>query len=142
MAESLPRTAVASLLRRSLDHLADEVPDSYRIVAAQLGPLVVEISVDGEVFAVRGGGRVEVDDGASASSDVLVTTTRAGILDVLDAVLPLGEAVEAGRVDVRGALDNLVRVHDTLLAYAHAAVRAPSLPGLLAALRESRGGAG
>ena len=37
---------------------------------------------------------------------------------------------------VLGSLDDVVRAHDTLTAYAHAAVRAPSAPGLLAALRE------
>ena len=49
---------VSSLLRRSVEHLADEVPDSYRLLVAELGPLVVELDVDGEVFSLRGGDRL------------------------------------------------------------------------------------
>ena len=40
-----------------------------------------------------------------------------------------------GHGGVQGALDDILRAHDTLLAYVHAAVRAPSHPELLSALR-------
>jgi hypothetical protein len=126
---------VSSLLRRSVERLADEVPDSYRRVLDELGPLVVELDVDGELFSLRGGGRLEVSDGAADTAGARITTSRATILDVLDARVGLGEAVEAGAVDARGSLDDILRAHDTMLAYVHAAVRAPSQPGLLAALR-------
>ena len=46
---------VAALLRRSLGHLAREVPASYRHLLAELGALVVEVDVDGEVFACAAG---------------------------------------------------------------------------------------
>ena len=62
------------------------------------------------------------------------------VLDVLDAELSLSEAVETGRVDVHGSLDDVVHAHDALLAYAHAAVRAPSVPGLVDGLRCGGGG--
>lgn len=130
---------VASLLRRSLEHLAQEVPDSYHHLVAQLGPLVVE--VDGELFSVRGSRRLEVADGAAVEAGARVTTSRAAIVDVLEADVTLGEAVQAGHVDVRGSLDDVVRAHDALIAYAHAAVRAPSIPGFLALLREGSGDA-
>jgi hypothetical protein len=126
---------VSSLLRRSVDHLADEVPESYRLVLDELGPLVVELDVDGERFSLCGGERLEVTDGASDRAGARIATSRAAILDVLDANVGLEEAVEAGTVFVRGSLDNVLRAHETLLAYVHAAVRAPSQPGLLAALR-------
>jgi len=126
---------VSSLLRRSVEHLAGEVPDSYRLVLEQLGPMVVELDVDGELFSLRGGHRLEVSDGAADTAGTRIATSRAAILDVLDAKVGLAEAVEAGAVAVRGSLDDIQRAHDTLLAYVHAAVRAPSQPGLLAALR-------
>jgi hypothetical protein len=131
---------VASLLRRSLDHLASEVPDSYRHLVAELGPLVVEVDVDGELFSVRGGRRLEVADGAAGAAGARVATSRAAIVEVLDAEIALREAVQAGRVDVRGSLDDVVRAYDALIAYAHAAVRAPSIPGFLAVLRDGSGG--
>ena len=126
---------VSSLLRRSVGHLADEVPDSYRLVLDALGPLVVELDVDGEAFSLRGGRRLEVSDGAAGMAGARITTSRAAMLDVLDARVGLAEAVQAGTVGVRGSLDDVLRAYDTLLAYLHATVRAPSQPGLLAALR-------
>jgi hypothetical protein len=126
---------VSSLLRRSVEHLADEVPDSYRLLLAQLGPMVVELDVDGEVFSLRGGDRLRVSDGAAPMAGARINTSRDAILDLLDARVGLGEAVDAGAVGVRGALDDVQRAHDTMLAYVHAAVRAPSQPALLSALR-------
>jgi hypothetical protein len=126
---------ISSLLRRSVEHLANEVPGSYSRVLEALGPLVVELDVDGELFSLRGGRRLEVSDGAASTAGARIVTSRATILDVLDARVGLGEAVEAGRVGVRGSLDDVLRVHDALIAYVHAAVRAPSQPELLTALR-------
>jgi hypothetical protein len=126
---------VSSLLRRSVRHLEDEVPDSYRLVLEALGPLVVEVDVDGELFSLRGGRRLQVSDGAAATAGAQIATSRAAILDLLDARVGLDEAVQADTLSVRGSLDGVLRAHDTLLAYVHAAVRAPSQPGLLAALR-------
>ena len=96
---------------------------------------MVELDVDGELFSLRGGHRLEVTDGAADGAGARIATSRAGILDVLDAKVGLEEAVEVGTVCVHGSLDNILRAHETLLAYVHAVVRAPSQPGLLAALR-------
>jgi hypothetical protein len=130
---------VAGLFRRSLRQLAVEVPASYRHLVDTLGSLVVEISItggDGEVFALGADQtRLAVRDGAAESAGARVRTSRAAILDVLDAKLSLVEAVESGRLEVRGSLDDVLRAYDTLIAYGHAAVRAPSVPDLLCALR-------
>lgn len=126
---------VSSLLRRSVEHLEGEVPDSYRLLAAKLGPLVVELDVDDEVFSLRGGNRLEVSDGTAETAGVRITTSRVTILDVLDANLALSEAVETGKVNVRGSLDDVERAYDSLHAYVHAAVRASSQPELLSDLR-------
>ena len=119
---------VSSLLRRSVEHLADEVPDSYRLVLEELGPLVVELDVDGELFTLRGGHRLEVSDGAAGTAGTWITTSRATILDVLDAKVGLEEAVEAGTVNVRGSLD------DVLACARHSArIRPRRGPGTFAA---------
>ncbi|MDT5021954.1 MAG: hypothetical protein QOI33_2478 [Mycobacterium sp.] len=126
---------VSSLLRRSVGHLEGEVPASYRHMLEALGPLVVEVDVEGEVFSLSGGRRLDVTDGSAAASGARISSSRAAILDLLDAKFGLDEAVEAGVVSVHGSLDDILRAHDTLLAYVHAAVRAPSHPELLDALR-------
>ncbi len=124
---------ISSLLRRSVRHLSDEVPDSYRLTSETLGPLVVALDVDGEQFSLTGGRELTVAQ--DAPGHIQITTTRAAILDVLDAKTGLQEAVESGTVMVRGSLDDVLRVHDTLRAYVHAVVRAPAQAGLLDALR-------
>ncbi|OBF32595.1 SCP-2 sterol transfer family protein [Mycolicibacterium peregrinum] len=126
---------VSSLLRRSIEQLADEGPDGYRLILQELGPLVVELDVDGEVFSLSGGHELRVGDGGADAPGVRLRTSRGAILDVLDAKVGLGDAVEADLLCVRGALDDVLRAHDTLLAYVHAAVRAPAQPALLHALR-------
>jgi hypothetical protein len=128
---------VSSLLRRSVEHLADEVPDSYRLTLDALGPLVVALDVDDEHFSLTGGRQLVVADGEPTSANVRITTSRATVLDVLDANVGLQDAVDASTVGVRGSLDDVLRVHDTLRAYVHAAVRAPTQAGLLDALRAS-----
>jgi hypothetical protein len=130
MAES-----VASLLRRSFDHVAVEVPESYRHLLRELGPLTITIEVDGELFSIRGGTRLDVADGGYGAAGVRVATSRSAIIGVLDAEVSLTEAVETGEVVVRGSFDDVVRAHDVLIAYVHAAVRAASVPGLLSAVR-------
>ncbi|HTF47520.1 MAG TPA: SCP2 sterol-binding domain-containing protein [Pseudonocardia sp.] len=138
--ESTTRSVVG-VLRCSLEHLASEVPESYRHLVAELDRLVVEVVVDGEVFTLRTGrGRVEVVDGRAAAAGASIATTRATVLDVLDAEVALAEAVESGRLDVRGSLDDVLRAHDTLTAYVHAAIRASSVPGLIDALRNTQDG--
>jgi hypothetical protein len=140
MAES-----VSALLRRSLEHLATEVPPGLRRLAVLLGPLVVEVEVDGEVFALRGGETVTVTDHLPADRDpihgdpsraaaVRIATSRAAIRALLDAETSLAAAVDHDLVRVRGRLDDVLRAHDALLAYIHAAVRAPSSEGLLGGL--------
>ncbi len=111
------------------------MPASYGRVLDSLGALVVQLDVDGELFSLCGGDRLHVGDGAAQSAGVTITTSRAVILDVLDAKVGLPQAVEAGALSVVGALDDVLRAHDALLAYVHAAVRAPSQPELLSALR-------
>ncbi len=111
------------------------MPDSYRLLATELGPMVVELNVDGEVFTLRGGDRLRVSDGAADTAATRIVTSRVTILDVLDARVQLGEAVEAGRISVRGSLEDVQRAHDSLRAYVHAAVRASSQPALLSELR-------
>ena len=126
---------ISSLLRRSVEHLEDEVPDSYRLLAAELGPMVVELDVDGEIFSLRGGDRLDISDGEVREADVKIGTSRTAILDLVDARAGLGDSVEAGAISVRGSLDDIQRAHNSLRAYVHAAVRAPSQPALLTELR-------
>ncbi|MGA7051143.1 MAG: SCP-2 sterol transfer family protein [Mycobacterium sp.] len=126
---------VSALLKQSVEHLEDEVPASYRLILEKLGPMLVQVDVDGESFSLSGGQRLEISDGTVTGPGASISTSRAAILDVLDARVGLEEAVQAGTVCVQGSLDEILQAHDTLRAYVHAAIRASSQPGLLSALR-------
>jgi hypothetical protein len=129
---------ISSLLRRSVEHLCHEVPASYRLTLDALGPLVVALDVDGETFSLSGGRTLVVTDGVTDTARVRIVTSRSTILDVLDAKVGLQEAVEAGTIGVHGSLDDVLRVHDTLHTYVHAAVRAPTQAALVDAMRAGR----
>lgn len=134
MADSPAR--VADLLRRSLALLAAEVPDSHRRVHTELGPAVVEVTTDDETFTIRADGpSIVVTDCPADTPGIRIGTTRGTILAVVDAESTLAEAVETDALTVRGSVDDVLRAHDALLAYAHAAARAPGTDGLLGALR-------
>ncbi len=127
---------VSSLFRRSVEHLEDDVPSSYRLLVAEIGLLVVELDVGDDVFSVHAtGDRLQVSSGPAQTARVRIETSRAAILDLIDAKVGLDEAVETGTVSIRGSLDDVQRAHDTLLAYIHGAVRAASVPTLLSQLR-------
>jgi hypothetical protein len=115
--------------------MAVEVPASYRHLQHRLGALVIELDVDGELFGLWGGTRLEVVVGPARVPCVRIAVGRAAIIDLLDARFSLAEAVESDRIAVLGSLDDMLRAHDTLIAYIHAAVRAPSAPTLSAELR-------
>lgn len=129
---------ISSLLRRSLGHLAEDVPGSYRLMLDTLGPLVIALDVDGERFSMSGGGDLVISEDRTDTADVRISTSRPAIVDVLEARTTLAQAVEAGAVYVRGRLDAVERAHDTLVAYVHAAVRAPTQLNLLSALKAGR----
>ena len=82
-----------------------------------------------------GGQWLEVVAGPATAAGVRIAVGRRAILDVLDARVSLAEAVESDRIAVQGSLDDVLCAHDALIAYLHAAVRAPSVPGLSAELR-------
>jgi hypothetical protein len=125
---------VSSLLRRSVEHLSDEVPDSYRLLLRELGPLVVELDVDGELFSLRGGHRLEVSDGAADAPGTRIATSRTAILDV-----PMPRSGCTSRGSGQHRRPWLTRRHPACTRHhagvRHAAVRAPSQPELLAAFR-------
>ena len=102
-------------------------PTVTALLVAELGPMVVELDVDGEVFSLRGGDRLRGVATVRRAWPVSGSSPRelpSSI--VLDARAGLGEAVETGRSRCTVRSTTSQRAHDSLLAYVHAAVRAPS----------------
>jgi hypothetical protein len=137
------RAAFTDFLAASLAALGQEVPAAFALLCRRLARREVRLRVDDDTVALRFlPGGVVMDPVPERPCVELVTTGRT-VLDVLEARETLVSAALRDRLQLRGALDDLLALHDGLLAYVHGAVRAPSLPRLLAryraALHESEG---
>jgi hypothetical protein len=128
---------VASILQRSLEQLATEVPAGYRRFTEALSGLAVEITASEPPFSIGGTGPPLVRLDVPSDVDVRVETDRATIVDVIDGRLTLHAAIIGGRIGVTGTLEDVVRAHAALLAYANAAVRSSSVPSLMMELRRN-----
>ena len=127
---------VASLLAESFSRLPVEQRAAYDRCVGLLAGDSVELTVDQEAFfVVFEPGLARIDRVATGRLLATVRTSTEAILGVLDDRLELDDAVLQGQLQVRSELDDLTRVHDALLAYAHGGVRSPSFPGLLARFR-------
>lgn len=119
-----------------------EVPAAYECMCEALAPREVRLHVDGENVAVA-----FTDAGAAmlpspSRPSVELQTTGAAILDLIGARETLASAVLADRLVLRGALGDVLAMHDGVVAYLHGAVRAPSFPALLRRYREAVQSAG
>jgi hypothetical protein len=131
-------------LRRSLDAIEAEVPAIHRLLCERLGRLPVRLVIDDEHVVVANAGTrlalvADLDGcGTQFRSD------RATLLDLVHGRSTFLDAVVAGRVDLTGAVGDLLGFYDALQVYLHGAVRSPSLPSLLdefgGASREHRTG--
>lgn len=118
-------------LRESFAALAGEMPELYRRLCATLAPRQVRLQVGAEDIGLEfAADRVRFVACGPAPA-VELRTTRAVILDLVDARTALVEAVLDDRLGFRGALPELACFHDGLMLYLHGAMRAPSFPGLL-----------
>jgi hypothetical protein len=116
--------------------LQRDLPWAYAAMCAALGAREVLIEVDGEATTVVCDGEAArlVETGTAPA--VRCRTTRAAILELVDAKATLAEAVTDERVWLQGSVDDLLAFHDGLMAYLGGAVRSPGFTWLL---REFRG---
>jgi len=100
-----------------------------------LGTREVLIEVDGEVTVVVCEGEGVRLAATAVAPAVECRTTRAAILDLVDARTTLAGAVMDDQVWLRGSVEDLVAFHDGLMAYLGGAVRSPGFPWLLREFR-------
>ncbi len=133
----MEHTRFATFLRESLELLEREQPDVARRLAACLAHLTVALQVDDEHALLRAdGGRIVLAGGAPATpATVVVRTSRATLLELIDGRCSLTDAVLRDAVLLRGEAEDLVRFHDALWLYLQGAVRAPTMPEILRRFR-------
>jgi hypothetical protein len=113
------------------------VPEAYAAMCGYLRGKELELQVGGEVVALGFDAEASLLE-RSERPAVRLVTTRAGILDVIDARRSLATAVLADELHLRGRPADILAFHDALLAYVHGGVRAPSFRSLLRRFRAGR----
>lgn len=107
----------------------------YSAMVAEFGPRKVVVEVDAERLAViRRGERLEVVTDA-ADPAASAKTSHATICAVLAGECTVLEALWTERLELRGAVGDLLALESALRLFVQGAVRAPSLPGILRSFR-------
>lgn len=128
----MPEPRLHALLATSLDGLAAELPSFSALLARALGDRVAHVVVQGEAGElVAEPGRVRWR-ALTAAPDVVLRTDDATVAAMLRGQLDLVEAVQAGRLDLRGDVEDLVVMDDVLRHYLNGMVRSRCGPGLAA----------
>lgn len=141
-ARARPATT-AAFLGRSLVLLERESPAAFHRLVDALRPCAVRLEVGDERIAVEvRGDRARVLRRGTRPAAGLVTARDGVVLDLIDGRLDLLGAVEAGRLDVRGDCDAVLRLARALSAFVEGAVRSPGLRALLEEYRAARATAG
>ena len=134
-----PQATTAAFVRRALALLRSEAPAAYHRMVVELRPGALLLEVGGERFAVEvRGDRAWVGRRASRPATGRVTARDGVVIDLIDGRLDLLGAVRAGRLDVRGAPEAVLRLARALGAFVEGAVRAPGLRELLDEYRAAR----
>jgi hypothetical protein len=118
-------------LRRSINLLAKEVPVAHDRIARILGDRIIQIEVDQERVAILcDRGTIRVVSGAIKAA-AQAQASRQVLVDLLEGVTTLDEAILSDRVLLRGSLDDLAALYEALMAYFRGGVDSPLFPGLL-----------
>ncbi len=122
---------VRSHLDAALAFIEEECPAWSTELARALGGTTVGIELPTESFDVHGGGGRVVTSTRRSDEQVLAKASPAVLRELLRGELSLEDAVVEERILLYGPLEDLERMDDALVAFVNAAVRAPSLAGVL-----------
>src|SRR5262249_38116149 len=122
---SMRDASLLPLVQRSLVALRRECPEAYRRLSAALGHRVVRLDTGGEIIAVRGSPSGGEATGGDGPATVEATIGRGEILDLMEGRRRIEDALLLGRMEVRGAIEDLLALHDGLRWYVAGGVRSP-----------------
>jgi hypothetical protein len=122
-----PAVRLADHLQRSLDLLARESPAHLQRMRAALGDRPVVITIHGArpVRVSLNGTPPWTSIGGAA--DLEIALSQPDLFHFVRGEITLDEAVKTQRLQLRGRLDDLLILVDTLTAWSQGARRAPSL---------------
>jgi hypothetical protein len=132
---SLAEARAGVLVEKALAVLRRENPAGYRRTCATLSELCIRLQLGGDTVDLAAGPE-GMTAGATGTPNVRIALSRRTLVALLDGDLEVLQAVRKGAVHVLASQPRLERLARGLRSALHAAVRCPSFPDLLEALRE------
>jgi len=126
-----PVCSLRALVTDALDCLAREHPEAHQRMCARLGARSVAIELGDERFALAGGPDAVAISAWPDDAALTVRTDAATLDDLLCGELTVVGALTSDRLEVRGAIDDLVAAFDAAAGFLRGAVRCTSMPALL-----------
>lgn len=126
----MSRPDVFDLMRRSLDTIAAEAPQTHAALRQAVGPLRARFSTEGRARLFRATSAGFALDETSETADVEIGFDRAVVLDLAEARLTLEEALIADRLHAKGSVAAVTRLHEALTIYLEGLLRAPGAAAL------------
>jgi hypothetical protein len=126
--------ALEDFLRRSFALIGRDAPAALAAMSAHLGERLVALSVDGEHARLQRGEPSPVVIAPNVPPGLVTaeaTTSRATIAALVSGGSTLEGALIADALELRGALDDVLALHDALLAFARGAARSRRFSTLL-----------
>lgn len=136
----MPQRDFFAFLATSMSVLERESPAGYRALEKRLSGLRALLTSGGvrRVVAFDRSGLTFGDD--SGSTDVEVAFEREVVLELVDGVTSLEQAIVDDKLLVRGGVEAVERFYDGICLYVDAAVRSPGVVPLLEQYRETADG--
>jgi len=122
---------LVALATDALDCLAREHSAAHRLMCARLGARSLAIALDGEQFTIAGGHDRVAIVAPTAGATLTVRTDAATLDDLLSGELTVVDALDSDRLELRGAIDDLVAAFGAAAAFLRGAVRCLAMPRLL-----------
>jgi hypothetical protein len=114
-----------------VDLLKQEFPRAYFLICSSLVGRTISLTVDGETMFLECKAFELVFRDRIEDLEVRIVTDGSTILDAVDGVITIQEAIRTGRLFAGGRSDHLTACHAALLFFVRGAVRSPSFPMLL-----------
>jgi hypothetical protein len=132
----MPRDA-RSFLEDALGEIARSEPEADRALRAALRGLTARLSDGARSFVLQAGGEGWCFCDGERTADIVVAFDEAVILDLIEGVLTLHEAILGERIIVFGPIDNICKFYDALFVFLEGLLRASGASALLERFRKA-----
>ena len=131
------RSCLREFVDASFEALRCEAHDSYVRCCGSLQERRIRIHDDQATFALHFASDHMCSTLADEHEPVVIRTRASALLDLVDGVVSLEDALRADRIEVFASVADASRLFDALQIYVRGGIRCPSLPRLLSAFRAS-----